>query len=138
MAYLPDLLRKYTTLQHEFKLERPFYVEGQLVGYQLMNFENERMFLIGSTLKAGSLNEALLPVDLLKAAQKTKWKSVIGAGDRIFIVEGFNLRWDPPFEIKGILVAKVRMTEVKGIEINMPVEMNPPVEAAQQGEKINE
>jgi hypothetical protein len=133
MSYLSDVLRKYTTIQKEFKLERPFYVEGQLIGYQLMNFENERMFLIGSSMKIS--NEVFLPVDILKAAQKTKWKCIIGASDRIFIVEGTNLKWDLPFEIKGILIAKVKISEVMGNEINMSVEPSVPSEPISQGEQ---
>ncbi len=120
MNYLPQILKRYCEIQPEFKLERPLYVDRTLIGYIMMSFGNERLFLIGSTVKDASINEVFLPLEILKGAQFLKWKVIIGVGERMFVCNGQNLKWDPPFAIKGVMVAKVKIAEIEATEMRLP------------------
>ncbi len=118
-GYLPQILKQYCEIQREFKLERPLYVDRTLIGYIMMSFENERLFLIGGTVKEAAKSEVFLPLEILKGAQLLKWKVIIGAGERMFVCNGQNLKWEAPFAIKGVIVAKVKIAEIEATEIGL-------------------
>lgn len=131
--YLGSVLNQYCDYQSEYKMERPIYDGRTLLGYMLMNFGNRRMLLVGSVVKESSKMEVLLPLDMMKLGQNMKVNIVIGAGERLFITHADKLRWDPPFAIKGILVAKVNLSEIGAEQLGSPVAEPLPSEHAGAG-----